>query len=391
MALHPYENSLQRPRRAFTLAEMLVSLTITGVVMAIATTMLRVQANSMAEHAGRNDALASARYALNTMDREIRVAGQAVVPSQPIVVQAQSDAITFNAAIVTRDSSDAAYVYFNPSVDTLASTLLTVERQITLPNSSFRYPSVSYNADGGAPGRAETISFWVSPDTLEGRVDEYVLWRRINDEAPQVIVRHVLIASLSDEPVFRYYKIDPTTGVQSEIPQSALPLYHSATAHNSLSDTAASAMTDSIRFVRVHVRSLYHDPQRGDLQSLVDGSVRLLNAGLVNRQTCGDPPIGTTLTASYVALPTPHVHLTWPASLDQEAGEKDVERYAIYKRRAATSVFREPAFSVGAQSATYTHDDYAISSGDRWIYGLIAEDCTPASSPMSITGTVQIP
>ena len=77
--------------------------------------------------------------------------------------------------------------------------------------------------------------------------------------------------------------------------------------------------------------------------------------------------------------------------MDEVSGEQDVEQYAIFRRLPAAAAFDEPIDNLAAGLATYTWFDNTVSSGDQWVYGVAAVDCSPALSAASITSIVIIP
>ncbi len=373
--------------RAFTLLEMLVAMSLTVLIAGLAIPFFRLQSRSVTAHAGRSDAMLNARAAADEIERELRIAGAGIVNTQPLLVQAAADAITFNADLVTRDPKDPQAVYFDDSIDSLSTIVLPRTRKIVLPLSTAIYPDSTYFAAAGVPSKAETISFWIAPDSTPGHTGEYALLRRVNDRPPNIVATGLLITP--GEPVFRYFKTD-SLGRAVEIPTSALPLIHTAAMHGDPSDSARSALTDSVRLVRMHVAGTYDDPDRGRVTRTVDIGIRLLNAGLVKHSACGEPPVGSgTLTATPEA--GPRVELTWDAAVDEAAGEKDVERYALYRRLFGATDWGEPFASVAAGLTTYSYVDNAVTSGEQWEYGLVAQDCTPANSSLVAAGPVLIP
>ena len=125
----------------------------------------------------------------------------------------------------------------------------------------------------------------------------------------------------------------------------------------------------------------------------IDMTIQLMNAGLIRRNSCGEPPIGPAPAASVVtdaATGDPMVSITWSKSSDEGAGEKDVERYSIFKKVAGGG-FGEPIASIPAGSTQYTFYDRAVNGGETLVYGVTAQDCTPSVSPMNSTGSVAIP
>jgi hypothetical protein len=117
-----------------------------------------------------------------------------------------------------------------------------------------------------------------------------------------------------------------------------------------------------------------------------------MNAGLLNLSTCGNPPIfGQTVTATYAATIPPKIVVTWLPGLDENSGEKDVDRYVVYRRAATATVFGEPYTSIPAGNATYSFSDAQIASGDKWVYGVAAEDCGGQFSSVTTSATVTVP
>jgi len=148
---------------------------------------------------------------------------------------------------------------------------------------------------------------------------------------------------------------------------------------------------DSIRMVSLRVAGTYDDPQKGVVTRVVQTSTQLLNAGMLKSTVCGTAPIApTSFTAVYDTATPAKVILTWNESLDQDAGEKDIERYLIYRRAVGDVNWQDVVTSVAASSATYTYDDIDPPSGS-WEYGVVAQDCSPSNSPIVSAGAVTVP
>ncbi|HEU4989411.1 MAG TPA: hypothetical protein VFT41_06495 [Gemmatimonadaceae bacterium] len=380
-----------RARSAFTILELIIAMTILLTVIAVAVGTFRRSSTLLAAQSGRLEAQQNARFAVTTLDRELRMAGVGVVDIQPILVQAASTAITFNVDLVSRVPGDVGAVYVDTSADTSAVSAMKTNDKITLPGMAVQYPESSYTQVGGVPGGAETISYYLGRDSASTRSNEYLLYRRVNATAPTVVARGILYEP--GDTIFQYFTSD-TLGNLSPVPDAKLPLYHAAAVHGSPADTGRYALVDSIRTVRVRLAAVYHDPRQGDVIRRIESTIRILNAGLINRVTCGDPPLGASAVAatpSPVGAPAPYVTITWNASVDETSGEKDVERYALYRRPDSVAAFDQPFSSIPAGLATYTFTDDNVQSGDHWIYGVSAQDCTPANSPIATTGTVIVP
>ena len=377
-----------RARRGVTLIEMVIALTLFVAVFGLAVPFFKLQARSLSASAGRLDAQQNARFSQNTVDRDLRLAGPGVLSNQLMIVQADQFALTFNADIVSRDQNDLNAAYYDPDVDSMSTASMITSQQITLPHSAVVYPQMNY-LQSGVPGPAETISYWVSVDSTVSAGNQYVLFRRVNDEGPKVVASGIIWNS-GDPPIFTYYKPD-STGNLVAIPTASLPLYHNAAAHGSAADTGKFAWVDSIRMVSLRVAGTYDDPQKGVVTRVVQTSTQLLNAGMLKSTVCGTAPIApTSFTAVYDTATPAKVILTWNESLDQDAGEKDIERYLIYRRAVGDVNWQDVVTSVAASSATYTYDDIDPPSGS-WEYGVVAQDCSPSNSPIVSAGAVTVP
>jgi hypothetical protein len=380
----------QRDRDGFALLELVIAIMLIGITLGLTVPFFRTQVQAFGNTSGRDDAAQNARYGVSMIDRELRVAGIGVVDAQPMVVQAASNAITFNVDLVSRLQSDPAAAYFDPDEDPGAVVSLPRTSRITLPLSGFQYPDSNYSQAAGEPSAAETVSFWVAPDPDPLAKGTNILYRRVNNLAPTIVAKAITI--LPGEPVFRYFKAD-TLGQLVEIPQSSLPIYHSAPIHNSKADSSTSALTDSIRVVRVRLTGVYVDRAGKKLNRPIETGIRIMNAGLLHFATCGDPPIFTSgvTAAANTNVSAPKVVVGWSSSVDQAAGEKDVEQYSIYRRKDTDLAFTEPLASIPSGSSTYSFTDTQVASGDRWVYGVAARDCGGQSSAVMTSPLVVVP
>lgn len=377
-------------RAGFTLLEMLISISVSLLVLAVVVPFFRVQVLAVGAHSGRMDAQQNVRFGASVIDRELRVAGVGVVSSQPLIVQAAPDAITFSVDFASRSLSDLGAVYRDPDLPPAAVTSLTPASAVTLPLSLMVYPDTSYAQAGGAPSSAETISFWVEPDTSAGGGGLYALYRRVNNTPPALVARGITVPPA--EPVFRYFKAD-TLGRLQEISQALLPIYHTAKIHGSSEDTLRSALTDSIRTVRVRLTGRHTDRDGSVVTRTVESGIRIMNSGLLHFSTCGDTPRfeGPASATLVDPPPSPRITVTWPASTDEATGEGDVERYVIYRRDPAAMEWGEPYASVPAGNSSYEFSDAGLKPGERWVYAVAAQDCSSQLSPLRSTGTVTIP
>lgn len=381
-----HDKSTREPR-GFSIMELVVSLVLMGVVLGLTVPLFRNQLKTFENQSGRADAQQNARYGVSMIDRELRAAGVGIPDAQPMIVQAGPNAITFSGDLVSRDSTDVGSIYYDPDVSSGEASSLTFANRISLPISGTGYPDTTYTQQGGAPSEAETVSYWVAADPDPNAGGLKALFRRVNN-GPTTLVAKALKLN-TGEPVFRYFKTD-TIGRPVEISQAGLPITHFAKIHNSKADTSTSALTDSIRIIRVHLNGVYTDRSGVQTTRSIDTSVRIMNAGLLKLATCGEVPLfASVITATTTSNPIPNVVLTWTSAGDESAGEKDVEMYAIYKRTPA-GVFTEPFASIPAGLANYVFTDTQVASGDQLVYGVAALDCDGQSSQVQSTATVII-
>jgi prepilin-type N-terminal cleavage/methylation domain-containing protein len=382
-----------RPRSGLTLIEIMVAMTVTSVLIAAAVPFFVAQARAVGATAARTDAHHNARYAVNSIDRDLRVAGVGVVGAQPMVVYAGESAVTVNADLVSH-SRDASAVYTDPDAPLDAVTSLGKASQIALPLApTLIYPETTYFQTPGVPSAAETISYWLSQDSSATQAVQYILWRRVNDTKPRVVAKGFVLQP--GQPVFRYFKAD-SVGRLVEIAPTTLPLHHSAPIHSVTTglkpDVGKSAMTDSIRAVGVRLVGRYFDKRRNrEILDTAEALVRIPNAGLNRVATCGERPLfGQTVIAGFKLQPTgePSVQLDWTPAVDESGGETDVERYAVYRRLASDPLFAEPVAIVPAGVTKYSYVDTDIQSGEEYVYGVAAQDCTPRNSGVSTTSIV---
>ena len=375
----------RRARRGFTLLELLLSVTLMMIAIGIAIPFFLTQGRALGAQSGRLDAQLNVNFALDAIDRDLRVAGVGITMRQPLLVQAASNAVTFNADLTSTSLADWATVYYDPDAAANSVTMLWPANKVTLPNSSWLYPDSAYWASVGIPSQAETISYYTEADPQASGL--FRLMRRVNDATPRIMARG--IQTISGDPFFRYFKLS-VTGALTGVSQGTLPKRHLAGWHGSPSDTGANALVDSIVLVRVKFTAEHRDPRTADATRVEERTIRITNSGLVRASTCGDArPWRPALTS--VADATPQVTLTWAKSTDESAGEKDVERYAIYRRDSAVGIFGEPLASVAAGVALPSFVDSDVKPGESWVYGVAAQDCTPALSPVVLSAAVVIP
>jgi hypothetical protein len=338
------------------------------------------------------DALQNAEFASTQLERELREAGAGVVDKQPMLVQVDSEAITFNANMVSIDSGDVRAVYQMTDADTNGVRVMWKSERRLLPNLPDRvenyYPDTTYTS-GMVASAAETMSYYFRLDsTTASPGNDYVLLRRVNGRNPTLVARGIVKDPRDTFPFFTYYKADSTNKLK-QILEKDMPYVHT-TIHGSKADTGKSAKLDSIRAVRIHflaaTRDWSKDRRFGKdtiAYRMVEVQVRLMNAGLLRFRSCGQEPLPAGAPSLTSNPPSPTngkywVQLDWnPSGDDNTSGEKDIERYAIFRRRDPETQFGDPIASVGASKSTYTWIDTAVIPGATYVYGIAPQDCTP--------------
>ena len=374
-----------------TLIELMISLVVFSVVIGSAVNVFRSQTQAFHRGTDRMTVLQNLRYAANTLQGDLRTAGSNVPGIQPFLVYAAEEVVAVSADYTTNVADDPFAVFYDPDAPTGEVTALRVSQQITLPRSTFVYPTGDYVV-GGINSPAETLIFFFSPDSSTSRSDDFGLFRQVNDRAPELVARNLL--KTSGQPFFEFIRIrEGASGPEiAVLPQDSLPLAHFAARHGSAGDTAGSAWTDSLRAIRVRMTATNGAAGSDEILRSLTRVIRFSNADKVQRQTCGDEPIfGSALAAAAGPNPGDPITLGWAAATDEGGGEKDVVRYVVYRRLAGAPDWGDPFLSIPSGQATYTYGDGAVVSGETYLYAVAAQDCTPLLSGLSVSAAVVAP
>jgi hypothetical protein len=386
------QKRVMRDRRGYSLGELLLSITITIAVFSAAVPFFTMQMRQIQQDLGRSDAQMTARFAQNTIDRELRNIGIGTTPMnpaggiprhQPKIVMAAAFAVTFNTDLIAHDTTDINAVYYDPNVPAALTTALTNTGAITLPLSGKSYPDFIYRDAAGALSLAETVSYWASVDSTSGMTDEYVMFRRVNDGPITVVARGIRVPS--GQAMFTYTRL-MSTGVVSAVSAGTLPVFWDQ----------VNSFADSIRTVTLSVRGVFHGY---DLQNkakkyerAVNSQTSLANIGLSQRGSCGDIPLnpGTPAAALVNIGGVDRIQLAFNKSNDETSGENDVDRYAIFRREVGLT-FGEPVAVVGKSGGPYLFEDFDLQPGLSFEYGVAAQDCSPANSTVLVSNQVAHP
>lgn len=383
--------SRQAGERGVTMIELMVAMVVFSVVVGGAVNFFRSQSQAFQAGAERMTVLQNLRYAANTLQGDLRTAGSNVPGIQPFLVYADDAVVAVSADYTSNVANDPFAVFYDPDAPTGEVTALRVSQQITVPNSTFVYPSGDY-VIGGINSPAETIIFFFSADSSTGRPDDFGLFRQVNGGAPELVARNLL--KTGNQPFFEFIRVrEGTSGPEiAVLPQDSLPLAHFAVRHGSAGDTARSARTDSLRAIRVRMTATNGAAGREEIIRSLTRVIRFANASKAQRQTCGDEPIfGNALTAAAGPNSGDPISLGWAAAADESGGERDVVRYVVYRRLGGASEWGDPFLSIPSGQAAYTYGDRTVVSGETYQYAVAAQDCTPLLSGLSVSAEVVAP
>jgi prepilin-type N-terminal cleavage/methylation domain-containing protein len=385
----------RRGEAGLTLIELMIALVVFSAVLAGTLAFLRAQGRSFTLGSQRAAMLQNGRFAFQELERNLRTAGSGTPDIQPSLVYLDTSVVAFNADFVTKTPGDVFAVYFNPDAPDGSTGAMTQAMRTPIPLAAVAYPDTNYMT-GLINSPAETIVFFFQPDSTTARPDDYVLYRRVNNLAPEVVSRNLLRAP--GTPFFQYFRQvnAALTGTESlqPVPPASLPLRHTVPIHLTLADTVPAGVIsiDSVRAVSVTFAVTNGLTGTAERRRTLSRYIRLPNVGLGVKKTCGDEPIlGTTLTATWNASVV-GVDLTWNAAVDELAGERDVQRYVIWRRLTADTGWGDPYSSLPpGGTPTYIYTDQAVTAGAHYLYALAAQDCTPSNSGLVQSGEVDVP
>lgn len=378
-----------------TLVEVLIALTIFGVIVTAALSFMSQQNTAFQTAVDRMGALRNVRYAVTLLAQDLETLGTNVPGQQPSLVYADSSVITFAADYATNVANDPFAVFYTPGAPNGQVRAPAAADTFVIPTTSVVTPDTVYLVGPGVMSPAELISFYFQADGSTSRNDDYALFRQVNGGTPEVVARQIL--RLDNEPFFAYERevLDTLGDLHiQDVARSELPIHHSVAIHLSQADTGALALADSVRAVRISLRG--SNGLSGDEERLVDTQRRIVfpNAGAAVLSTCGSAPLyGDTITATATTLAGGEaaIDLEWVSAVDEGGGEADVVRYVLWRRANGSSDWGEPFVAIPAGDTVYTYQDATVESGNIYEFGLAAQDCTPTLSALVSTGLVTVP
>lgn len=373
----------------FTLVEMVIATTVFTILVTISLTLVARENSAFQSAVRRLVALRNARYAVTRIEQDLRTAGINLPDAQPELVYLDGFVVAFTADYATNLPSDPFAVYVDE--DAPGGQVTLPRNAVTLPGTGFTFPDTTYDPVPGVRSPAELLIFYFAPDTSTGRGDDYLLWRQVNDGPPERVARNLL----RDGPAhFFSYAMRPDEGGLVPVPDSAIPLRHTARIHGSADDVGPAALIDRVRLVNVRLRAT--NGLQGDDEIVVSlfRAVDLPNVGFGGLATCGAAPVlGTALAARAVTLDAGGgaIELSWGQAADEAGGERDVVRYVLWRRVAGGVDWGDPYVSIPAGSSAYVYVDTAILPGVPYEFALAAQDCTPALSGVTPSNAVTVP
>jgi len=378
-------------RPGFTLLELLISTVVLAVVIGTTLSFMSAQRQAFGTGTARAEVLRNLQHAVAMLERDLRTTGTNLAQGQPFVVYGDQYVIAVNADYASNLANDPSAVYYDPDAPNEVVAALTSKTKITIPGTSFRYPDSTYRYRGGQPSFAELLIFFFAPDTTTAEPDDYVLYRQVNAQPPEVVARGIYRSG--DRPFFEYLALTEVTGTAGAIepiPAASLPLKHSASAHLAPDDTLPAALIDQVRGVRVNMAAAARGSHG---RRAITTVIRFPNAGLQVEQTCGSAPIfGRPVFAEgRIVGGKPEIRLSWDPAVDEAGGESDVIRYVIWRRAAGDPESTEPYHSIPSGGQQYEFRDRYVQPGTTYEYRVAAQDCTPTlSGPVSVIATAPL-
>jgi hypothetical protein len=198
-------------------------------------------------------------------------------------------------------------------------------------------------------------------------------------------------------PFFEYFRVSTTAGgvsTMSQVPSNQLPWRHTVPIHLANTDTGTFARIDSVRAVRVNFTVTNGAVGGNERLRALTRFIRLPNAGLVNTKSCGDAPIFTTTPVADTSMlvdSTIVVELSFAASVDESAGERDVERYVIWRRESTVVDWGDPYVTLPGGTDPNLFVDAGVVGGISYLYAVSAQDCTPTLSDRRVSNEIAVP
>jgi hypothetical protein len=334
--------------------------------------------------------LQNLRFGSDLLNQHFRSVGANTIAGQPPIIYADANSFSFNADYASNTAGDHNAIYYTPNAPGSEVDAITTGNQITVPGgSSLIYPTFDYKIDSIIMSPAEMITFWFAPDTETARSDDYVLFRQVNNSAPEAVVRNILQDTV---PFFQYLYLKDSANLKSidTVKSGSLPLEFDFT-----SDTVKTRLITNLRAVIVSyvvTNGLSGPAERTRPMSLI---APFPNMGDRELETCGNDPVSMS-APTLSSADSLTVNVQWTADGDEASGERDIMNYLLWRRRVGDSTWGSPFTSIPAGSPpNYSFLDSSVPQDSvadvPWEYAIAAQDCTPSySNAVSSVGSVII-
>jgi len=405
--------------RGFSLVEMMIALFVGALLIIITYNVLITQKKASTAQNQFVEAQQNAKVALETLERELRLAGLNIddFNNQPVFIDAAPYQVIFNADI----SSGVSGV---PS--------MTIYQSVPLHDGTLYSPGMYPEEKLGSLERynnnAETIRYTLDRND-DGIVDgydrytetqnpsDYALYREENGTRKDVVAvgirgREPYPDGQLPQPLFKYYgdfngngtiSLWGDTDGDGQLSQTEIAVL-TAVPQNLLSKIVEVEIT--IEAESALMEAGYTGPhslpanKRHYRSVVMTSKVRPRNVatGSANLHACGEPPAPPT---SLNGADTPEddggsITLTFYPSSDETGGEEDVTNYTIYRREESENEWQCIGSVTAAGKSTYTfYDDRHTPGGGpemgkRYFYMVTAWDCRPQeSNPSNVVGPLQ--
>lgn len=412
-------NNRSNRNRGFSLLEMMIALTVGALLILISYDVLTSQKRAGEAQNQLMSAQQNASVSLETLTKDLRLAGTNIddFNKQPVFIDAAPYQVIFNA-----DVSSGPFGV--PS--------MSKSQAVALSNGAYYSPGSYPGENLGTRERynngAETIRYTFDRDangvvssadryTETQNPADYALMREENGARIDMIAyglrgRENYPDGQLPEPLFKYYGDFLSNGT--------IRLWGDADNNGSLSQAEIAAMTRvpqnllskiievavSIEAESPNIEASYVGPhsasgtERKYRSVVMTSKIRPRNVGTgsAGLHACGNPPAPPT---GLSAADTPRdagesITLTFSKSADETTGEKDIDKYAVYRREEGQIEWTCINSFAPAGSAAYTiRDDIHTPGGGPAIdtpyyYMTTAWDCRPQeSNPSNKVGPVR--
>jgi type II secretory pathway pseudopilin PulG len=380
----------RRTTAGFSLIELLIVAIMMVAVIGATYTLFRSQSMSFRQNTDRFDMVQNARGALELAERVIRTMGAGVSGQQPVLVYGANNVLAFNADFVERDTVSMRWAaYWNPDVPVIETQVWQSAAAAVIPNSSpsYTYPAITYLMGNGTPSPAETYVLYVELDGSTPRGDDYALLQSVNGGTPEVLARNLLPSGTAPFFEFLLHRVLPSGDTMFTAGNVELPLVRrQLVAGISTADSANYVRPDSVRAVRMNYRITNGLAGADERTRTISTVIEVPNNGIRMPDICGRAPFPPgAFAATDAGDGSGRVTISWTRSVDQDAGERDVRQYIIWRRLSSAPAFAQPILVTAAETDrdTYTTDITDQVPGLSYTFGIAAQDCTPALSSIS--------